>query len=111
MNYTTFNGKIKNIFEIDHQHLSNIYWYSRILNKSSLPLVISNRIEGEFNNKILQYRPNPLFKTEIDRLDKMGLLDWNEEHTIANIHFEGQIIGQAKYIDAHRDTLIEDIIW
>jgi len=61
---------------MDHQHLSNIYWFNRIINEITSPKIIMDRITNDFDGSILPYRPKPSFKLEIDELDKRGLLSW-----------------------------------
>ena len=99
MTFTTFSGEKKDFNKIDHQHLSNIYWFNKIINERDetfLHLIIM-RFRNEFNGKILPYRPHPNFKEEIESLDMMGILLWqNDEKSWAKIQWEGKEVGEYK---------------
>ena len=53
MEYRTFENKVVDTNKIDHQHLSNIYWFNKILNRMNPPSIITNRINEEFGGEIL----------------------------------------------------------
>lgn len=111
MKYTTFEKRVVDTDKIDHQHLSNIYWFGKILAGNILPVILK-RIETEFNGEILPYRPKSSFKKEISTLDERGYLVWKEVDgiRIADIVFQNKTVGQACYIDDHRGLLINEIL-
>lgn len=112
MKYTTFENKVVDTDNIDHQHLSNIYWFGKLLVGGRNNKYVMARIETEFNGEILPYRPKSNFKEEIDALNRKGYLVWKEVDgiKIADIIHDGQIIGQTCYVSEHRDLIINDIL-
>ena len=70
-----------------------------------------DRITNDFDGSILPYRPKPSFKLEIDELDKRGLLSWRQEneYRVADICYDGQVVGEASYLEDQRDILIKKI--
>lgn len=108
MKYTTFEGKVVDTETVSHQHLSNIYWFSKIVtgrvDKNAL-----NRIERDFNGVILPYRPKPNFKSEIKLLTSSGYLV-DKGDGIADIIFEGNIIGEYRTIESYRELIINEIL-
>ena len=112
MAYTSFNGRKTNLDEMDHQHLSNIYWFNRILN-NVLPnrlTLITNITNTKFEGVILPYRPHPDFKGEVDRLEYLGLFKWNDQKTEAEIWYEGKLVGFFKTRQHERDEKITEIL-
>ena len=63
--WTTWDGRNTNMNKIDHQHLSNIYWYNKIVQKQKANWVF-NYLELKFNGQLLPYRPHVRFQEEID---------------------------------------------
>lgn len=106
----TFSGEVKDFDKLEHQHLSNIYWFNKILNLFE-PQNIITKIEKEFNGEILPYRPHPDFKQEILSLEKKGYLVWRtNEKLIADISYKGKIVGEFKTRNYIRDEKINQII-
>ena len=96
--WLTFKGKKISISTIDHQHLSNCYWY--LLVCQGLPKThrmfkgIREALADRFNGQLLPYRPHVEFDYEIDTLDRMGflLITSNPRRTI--IVFENEVVGE-----------------
>jgi len=112
MERITFEGKKIDINQISHQHLSNIYWFSEIINVIPCDKFIWDRIKKEFNGEILPYLPKSSFKEEIDILDKLGYLFWKEVDgvKIADIVYKGKVIGNACHQSEQREIIINSYI-
>ena len=69
----TFNGKKIKYTDLSHQHLSNIYWFNKLIRKrkSELELVV---IECKYDGIILSYRPSCQFPEELIVLRELGYL-------------------------------------
>ena len=95
--WLTFNGKLANLREIDHQHLSNCYWYSKIFNfpQCIQNVVFFNEINRRFSGKILEYLPHPDFKYEISELRNKNMLVKVGSAGFYLIKLEEEIIGKA----------------
>ena len=94
--WVTFQGKTKLVSEIDHQHLSNMYWYYLIFWDKKLQWVL-DEINDRFNGQILHYRPHLQFESEIQGLEDRGMIRWTEETKsimkVGVISFKDRIIG------------------
>lgn len=112
MKYTTFDKKVIDFDEIDHQHLSNIYWYNKIcLNRGDLSLSnVIKSIDLRFNGIVLPYRPLERFKDEIRHLDQNGMLIWNFDKTKADVIFRDEIVGIYETESYIRDLKIREIL-
>lgn len=112
MAYTSFNGKKTNLDEMEHQHLSNIYWFNRILNNVQPHRLsfVTNIIDSKFAGEILPYKPHPDFSGEVDRLDQLGLFKWDADRTEAEIWYEGKKVGYFKTKQHERDEKINQIL-
>lgn len=112
MNYTNYKGETKNFLTIDHQHLSNIYWFNRVCNGvSELRLkFITDEIDKRFDGVMLPYNPQCGFKQEIECLEKSGRFIWNSEKTRADIVEYGMVIGYYETQDYIREKNINNII-
>ena len=123
--WTTHNKKQIKLDEMDHQHLSNIYWYNKIVlgydpknkadNKSmERQDLIFEQINGRFNGEILPYKPLLAFQFEIEMLEKNGWLRWNEDKTRAEIVFpmngDMQVVGYIESPAWVRDQKLEGIL-
>ena len=93
--WTTFNDKIVDVETIDHQHLSNTYWYCKIINNASDEslLIFVNTAKERFNGQLLPYRPHVDFKDEIDYLYKNNFIRW-ENPKKRSIVYNGNVIGE-----------------
>jgi len=92
--WTTFEGKVVDLSTMDHQHLSNIYWYNKIFTYKSATYAIAE-LKKRFNGEILEYKPLLRFKQEIDGLRQKGLLKWvdNDGYSVGTITYDGRVIG------------------
>lgn len=111
MKYTTFEGKKVDTNTVDHQHLSNMYWFSLIF-LGYISEGIKTRINDEFNGDILPYKPKPRFIMEINSLERRGMLIWKEVNGIksADIFYNGHIIGEYIPMDSLRELTINDLL-
>ena len=110
--YTTYNKRKLNIDDIDHQHLSNIYWFTEIIYGIPTHKWVWQKIVLKFNGIILPYKPKSDFKEEISILDKMGCLEWIEIDGArkANIMWKGNKVGEVCSVENNREILIKDIL-
>lgn len=90
--WVTFDNNKVNLEEIDHQHLSNIYYFINILfpvhYDESTKLLVGNILHKRFNDHILPYRPNIRFRNEIQYLMGQGFLKFD-----GTIVINGNCIG------------------
>lgn len=81
MEWKTFKGTMASTETADHQHLSNVIWFSRVLfgelHKEYYEPFI-NAIRDRFNGQLLPYRPHVDFHEEIEALRKRGMLRESE---------------------------------
>lgn len=96
LTWTTFQGKIVSSDTADHQHLSNCYWYWKLVGDSKFDsenfLV---PIKERFNGQILPYRPHVDFKYEISALRRKGYLKQGDKFNFKQeIVYNGLIIGE-----------------
>lgn len=75
--WITFQGKTVNLDVVDHQHLSNLYWYSRIF-FGNVPENVLQFLSERFNGQVLEYRPHVDFKQELQGLEEKGMLTWRD---------------------------------
>jgi hypothetical protein len=54
--WTTADGRRRKFSSIGHQHLSNIYWFNKVLNQY-VHTDILEELEFRFKGKILPWRP------------------------------------------------------
>lgn len=92
--WTTFEGKSLDMDTIDHQHLSNIYWYTRIFSYEPSPAAIA-QLKKRFNSEILEYKPLLRFPQEIQGLERKGYLKWENkgDYWLGTITYDGRKIG------------------
>ena len=110
MKYRTFENKNVDTTEIDQQHLSNIFWYQKIICEVTPPTYITDELKLRFDGKILPYKPKSTFKGELLALESLGLLRWNETKDRADIFYKNEIIGEYVTIQANRTDVISQII-
>lgn len=93
MAVTTFDGRTIPYNEMTHQHLSNWYWYNKIIlgNKPEAIQPLMDEIEERFDGEILNYRPHKKFYSEIGFLFSKGYLKPTGE-----IYYEGEKIGELQ---------------
>lgn len=95
--WTTFQGKKVTLETIDHQHLSNVYWYARIFFES-IPGNVLKIISERFNGQVLEYRPHADFEQEIQALENKGMLVWYDRLSGGKegiISRNGEVIGRV----------------
>ena len=132
--WTTFSGQKLSVSEMCHQHLSNILWYNIIIMGYS-PSEVTNlaqpgravdrhdvvmeQINLRFGGEILPYRPSYKFNYEIDRLEAMGLVKWNEEMTFGEVYYnwdwdglhnEKRLVGYIETLAWIRNNKLSDLL-
>jgi hypothetical protein len=109
MKYKTFENITVDTNTISHQHLSNIYWFNKLIRGLEYK---SPRLEMEFDGVILPYRPKATFDGEIKSLEYKGFLKWIEtkDGRMAEIIFENVKVGEVWPVDTHRSLVINDIL-
>ena len=92
-NWETFNGKKVSFDTIDHQHLSNCYWFSKTaydMDATNLHLIkISNFLADRFNGQLLPYRPHINFWFEINLLRSKDMLRYDNTNVNRIIIYDG----------------------
>ncbi len=95
MKWKTFDGRQADTDTADHQHISNCMWFSVIFRlEDSMQKEYKQTLIKRFKNKILPYRPHPLFNGEIQGLINAGMVyqnDLGDNLIIVN----GRIIGEV----------------
>ena len=88
----TFDGRVVTLEEMEHQHMSNIYWFiNKIvphLYDNSTREEINGWLKKRFNGLILYYKPVPEFTQEKEYLLRKGFLKSNNMVVVEN-----QVIG------------------
>jgi len=91
----TYDGRVVKMEDIEHQHLSNIYFYINFI----IPKQYTNEdrkdimfwLRKRFNGELLMYSPVLEFKSEIQYLHKLHYIKSN-----GYIVVDGKIIGKLK---------------
>lgn len=94
--WTTFDGKKIPVREMEHSHLSNLYWFFRIIHNTTKQWAL-DEIKKRFNGQLLPYSPHLGNVDEISFLEINGLLKWRT-HTKQDIAEYGDIILFGKKI-------------
>lgn len=112
MEYTNYKGEKKSLDQVDHQHLSNIYWFNKIIWDRSDDYLrfILDQINTRFDSVILPYIPQWQFQAELDYLDKMRFLIWNEDRTEADVVYKGHVVGHYTTPEKIREDKLKEII-
>jgi len=95
--WTTFNGREIETNELKHQHLSNIYWYHKLVFNTE-HLWALDLIHQRYNGQLLPYSPHVDNTHEIQALEQNGILQWHptstgEAITVGSLIYNGQTIG------------------
>ena len=95
--WTTFNGRTIPVENLDHQHLSNIYWYHKLVFNTE-HLWVLDIIRERFNGQPLPYSPHVDCTPEMNVLEEKGILHWNpnnnrEAITVGTLTYNNQLIG------------------
>ena len=119
-NWTTFYGVTFDLENLTHQHLSNLSWFSKIMNEIlvgqsllNIEMVNTDEIDKFIKNKygeILEYRPHHDYKYEITTLHDYGYFEWIIPQQVANISLKGKQIGQSFSKEYLRNMNIEKIV-
>lgn len=84
MIWKTFRGKNVSFDTVDHQHLSNCYWFAKIIfgyeETNSHLIEIDEVLAERFNGQLLPYRPHVDFEMEINELNKKGFLRYDNNN-------------------------------
>jgi hypothetical protein len=101
MSRLAFNKKEGDFDKIDHQHLSNCWWFLKVFRPEEgkdVRELIKRQLLSRFNGQLLPYRPHIEFKTEIQELDSLGMLHKIEDefHSYNIIH-QGKKIGEIRF--------------
>ena len=100
--WVTFDGKEAKLSTVDHQHLSNCYWFAKIF--------APGRDEGRFfmekckkaayerfNGHLLPYRPHLAFVQEIRELEERDMLrNFPDNPHFKSIVLDGEVIGEIR---------------
>lgn len=79
MKWKGFNGEETDTETMEHQHASNCMWFSVIFQLGKpLQEEFKEVLIKRFNNKILPYRPHPLFHGEVQGLINAGMVYQND---------------------------------
>ena len=98
--WTTFRGKEATPDSIDHQHLSNVYWFGNIITGVRHEWVL-DVLKERFNGHLLPYRPHIDFHEEIRMLESRKLIVWETTNSrdlvkVGKIFLEGKEIGEIR---------------
>lgn len=100
MKRMTFDGRVVSLDEISHEHLSNIYWFNKLINaawndvsgwKAYEHKLVTKVLAEKWNSVLLKYSPHPQSKEEIRLLESRSLLEW---------YFDDKGIKRAKIYDS-----------
>lgn len=95
MKWYNFKGKLVDSSKIDHQHLSNMFWYNLIIiNNPEVRDKMEEVIAERFNGQLLPYRPHVDFKKEIDYLIRSGFCVPTDFGCI--IRYKGIDVGEIR---------------
>jgi hypothetical protein len=93
--WITYDGRVVDMNEMSHQHMSNIYWFINVLFPESYNVYIRHNIRTwlnlRFKGEVLPYSPKPEFVAELNYLRMKGYLKENNKIVI-----DGQEIGKYK---------------
>lgn len=96
MKWKGFNGEENDTEAIGHQQASNCMWFSVIFQLGrSLQDEFKEVLIRRFGNKILPYRPHPLFHGEIGGLINAGMVyqnDLGDNLIIINRRVVGEVL-------------------
>jgi len=97
MKFVTFDNRNIDEKDMEHQHLSNRYWFDKIFWRQENTECI--RVTKErFNGQLLPYRPCIRFKDEIRNKNKKGMLQAISE-TYFKIFYQSNEIGEIRFFN------------
>ena len=93
----SFNGKSREISDLDQQHMSNILWYHELIfdiTEGRRVDIIKDELDLRFEGVRLPYQPVDTFKTEIEMLKRKGYIKDNglNEDVVVNGIKVGEVI-------------------
>lgn len=90
--WTTAEGKTRRLSKMGHQHLSNIYWFNKVLNQY-VQTDVSDELEFRFKGKILPWKPKLI----------PGELEWINQNCKVSpegkIFWKGDQIGELPILE------------
>lgn len=96
--WTTYEGVVKEISSIDHQHLSNIIYFMNYVNpgfySEEIKLRMRIELDKRFNNILLSWKPKKEFLNEISFLQQKGWLFKKEKDDGYNIIINNEWVGE-----------------
>ncbi len=97
--WINFEGVEKKVYELDGQHLCNIYYFMKYVNPEfydkDIKGLIASEIDLRFDGKILEYRPLRRFLGEISFLKSKGYLVEGYQKKVTYIVIDGKRIGRV----------------
>ncbi len=91
--WITYDNRMVTMEEMSHQHMSNIYYYTKYIVPQLYPQCVREDIQKwlliRFDGVILPYRPVHKFVMEQEYLAKMGYLKENNDIVV-----NGELIGK-----------------
>jgi len=82
-NWTTYDGRVASMEDMDHQHMSNIHHFINIVHPDFYPNSVKDEIlrwlVQRFAGLILPYHPDPNFNSERVILRSKGYLQPNND--------------------------------
>lgn len=91
----TFEGVVKKISQIDHQHLSNIIYFMKYVGGygEDVKSRMQDQLDTKFQSNLLPWRPLRRFEGEMNFLKSQGWLKEEKDKTLIIIN--GELIGQV----------------
>lgn len=98
--WITFQGREVTLETIDHQHLSNAYWFLRIYHQTPIEELseFQEVLDRRFNGQLLPYRPHSAFREEIRFLRDKNMLR-RKSHNHYEIEWNGDVIGEVRTLE------------
>jgi hypothetical protein len=97
--WLSFDGKRKTIDQLDHQHLSNIYYYMKYTQpevySSAEVQMMKDELAKRFDDILLPYKPLRKFKLEIELLSRRGYLKQKKNMDGLDVVINGEWIGEV----------------
>lgn len=101
--FKSFNGRTNTLATIDHQHLSNLFYFEKYTwprvgtdPRQEIIALIQEELDERFNGQLLPYRPHIRFEQELNVLRTAGYL-MEDGRIVVN----GKQIGEVLTIENH----------
>lgn len=90
----TFDGRLIKYSNLEHQHLSNIYWFNTVLHghEHDYDEALLAELDKRFKGEMLSYKPLKRFPAETFLLKAKGFVV--EEDGREVIYFNGKEVGE-----------------